>query len=174
MADSGVGSLRQAILDADTNPGPHNIIFQISGTPPFTITPLSALPAVGNPTIIDGTIQNGFTSAPVIELNGASAGANVIGLQLLSGFSTVRGLAINRFSAQGIVLNGPSNVIQGNYIGTDVTGKMARGNASYGLGVNSSGNLVGGTNAGNGNVISGGNDTGIYIYNTSALSLIHI
>ena len=167
-ADSGAGSLRQAILDADTNSGTNNIIFQISGTPPFTITPLSALPAVGNPTVIDGTTQNGFTSAPVIELNGASAGANVIGLQLLSGFSTVRGLAINRFSAQGIVLNGPSNVIQGNYIGTDVTGKMVRGNASYGIGVNSSGNLVGGTNAGNGNVISGGNDTGIYIYNTSA------
>ena len=167
-ADSGAGSLRQAILDADTNPEPNNIIFQISGTPPFTITPLLALPAVGNPTIIDGTTQNGFTSAPVIELSGASAGANVIGLQLLSGFSTVRGLAINRFSAQGIVLNGPSNVIQGNYIGTDVTGKMVRGNASYGIGVNSSGNLIGGTNAGNGNVISGGNDTGIYIYNTSA------
>jgi titin len=167
-ADSGAGSLRQAILDADTNSGPNNIGFQISGTPPFTITPLLALPAVGNPTIIDGTTQNGFTSAPVIELSGASAGANVIGLQLLSGFSTVRGLAINRFSAQGIVLNGPSNVIQGNCIGTDVTGTLARGNASYGLGVNSSGNLVGGTNAGNGNVISGGNDTGIYIFNTSA------
>jgi titin len=167
-ADSGAGSLRQAILDTDTNSGPNNIGFQISGTPPFTITPLTVLPAVGNPTVIDGTTQNGFTNAPVIELSGASAGANAAGLRLLSGFSTVRGLAINRFSAQGIVLNGPSNVIQGNCIGTDVTGTLARGNASYGLGVNSSGNLVGGTNAGNGNVISGGNDTGIYIFNTSA------
>src|ERR1035437_8415250 len=167
-ADSGVGSLRQAIWDADTNSGPHNIIFQISGTPPFTITTLSALPAVANPTIIDGTTQNGFTSAPVIELSGASAGANVIGLQLLSGFSTVRGLAINRFSAQGIVLNGPANVIQGNYIGTDVTGKMVRGNASYGLGVNSSGNLVGGTNSGTRNVVAGNGQSGIYLNGSAA------
>src|ERR1039457_4748660 len=100
-ADSGAGSLRQAIWDADTNSGSHNIIFQISGTPPFTITPLLALPAVGNPTIIDGTTQNGFTSAPVIELSGASAGANVIGLRLLSGFSTLRRVAITRFFATG-------------------------------------------------------------------------
>jgi len=167
-ADSGAGSFRQAILDADTDPGPNSIVFQISGTPPFTITPLTVLPALGNPTTIDGTTQNGFTSAPVIELNGASAGATAAGLQLLSGFSTVRGLAINRFSLQGIVLSGPANVIQGNYLGTDVTGALARGNGSFGIWVESSGNLIGGTNSGNGNVISGGNDTGIYISNTSS------
>ncbi len=162
-ADGGAGSLRQAILNANTSPGSNNIIFQISGTPPFTITPLTALPSVGNPAVIDGTTQNGFTNAPVIELNGASAGSSAVGLQLLASFSTVRGLAINRFLAQGIVLSGSSNVIQGSFIGTDVTGKIARGNSSYGIWIKSSGNLIGGTNAGNGNVISGGNDTGIYI-----------
>ncbi len=167
-ADSGAGSLRQSILDANTDPGPNSIVFQISGKPPFTITPLTVLPSLGNPTTIDGTTQNGFTSAPVIELNGASAGATAPGLQLLSGFSTVRGLAINRFSMQGIVLSGPANVIQGNYLGTDVTGAQARGNGSFGLWVKSSGNLIGGTNTGNGNVISGGNDTGIYLSNTSS------
>ena len=167
-ADSGAGSLRQAILDAGTDPGPNSIVFQISGTPPFTITPLTGLPSVGNPTTIDGTTQNGFTSAPVIELNGASAGATSAGLQLLSGYSTVRGLAINRFSMQGIVLIGPSNVIQGNYIGTDVTGTLALGNGSFGIWVKSSGNLIGGSKIINGNVISGGNDTGIYISNTSS------
>ena len=162
-ANSGAGSLRQAILDADTNAGPNSIIFQLSGSPPFTITPLTVLPSLGNPTIIDGTTQNGFTGVPLIELNGTSAGANAPGLQLLSGFSGVRGLVINRFSAEGIVLTGPSNVIRGNYIGTDVTGKLARGNASFGIWIKSSGNLIGGTNSGDGNVISGGNDTGIYI-----------
>jgi titin len=170
-ADSGAGSLRQAILDADTNSGPNNIIFQIKiSGPPFTITPLTVLPSLGNPTIIDGTTQNGFTNAPVIELSGASAGENAAGLQLLSGFSAVRGLAINRFSGSlgyGIVLNGPSNVIQGNYIGTDMTGTLARGNGRFGIYVNSSGNLIGGTNAGNGNLISGGNGTGIYIFSAS-------
>jgi hypothetical protein len=162
-ADSGAGSLRQAILNANASAGTNSIVFQISGTPPFTITPLSALPSVGNPTIIDGTTQSGFTNAPVIELNGASAGSSSVGLQLLSSFNTVRGLAINRFLSQGIVLSGSSNVIQGNYVGTDVTGKIARGNSSYGIWIKSAGNLIGGTNAGNGNVIAGGNDTGVYI-----------
>ena len=166
-ADSGAGTLRQAISDSNTSPGTNNILFQISGTPPFTITPLTALPSVGNPTLIDGTTQNGFTGAPVIELNGTSAGAGAAGLQLLSGFNTVRGLVINRFAAPGIVLSGSSNVIQGNYIGTDVMGTNARANAGFGIWIKSAGNLVGGTNAGNGNVISGGNDTGIYIFNTS-------
>lgn len=166
-ADSGAGTLRQAMLDSDANPGTNNIVFQISGPPPFTLTPLTILPSLGNPTLIDGTTQPGFTGAPVIELNGTSAGATAAGLQLLSGFSTVRGLAINRFAAQGLVLSGPSNVIQGNYIGTDVTGTLARGNAGFGLWIKSSGNLVGGTNAGEGNVISGGNDTGIYLSSAS-------
>jgi hypothetical protein len=162
-ADTGAGSFRQAILDSNTNPGTNNIIFQISGSPPFSIIPHTVLPSVGNPAIIDGTTQNGFTGTPVIELNGTLAGGTAAGLQLLSGFSTVRGLVINRFSAQGLTLNGSSNVIQGNYIGTDLTGTKTGGNTSFGIWVMSSGNLIGGTNAGNGNVISGGNDTGIYI-----------
>jgi titin len=157
--------LRQAIQSSNTTPGTNQINFQISGTPPFSIAPHTALPSLGVPVVIDGTTQPGFVNAPVIELNGASAGANVAGLTLLSGFSTVRGLAINRFLAQGMVLNGPSNVIQGNYFGTDVTGTLSRANTSYGIWVESSGNLIGGTNAGNGNVLSGGNNTGIFILN---------
>ncbi len=79
-ANSGAGSLRQAILDADTNAGPNSIVFQLGGSPPFTIAPLTVLPSLGNPTIIDGTTQSGFTGAPPIELNGTSAGANAPGL----------------------------------------------------------------------------------------------
>lgn len=168
-ADSGAGSLRQAILDADGSPGSNTITFQISGTAPFTITPLSALPSVAQPTLIDGTTQSGFAGTPVIELNGTSAGSGSPGLQLFSsaGFCAVRGLAINRFSAQGIIFIGPSNTVQTCYIGTDVTGKIARANGSFGIWVKSSGNVIGGTNAGDGNVIAGGNDTGIYSINAS-------
>jgi len=83
-------------------------------------------------------------------------------------FNTVLGLAINRFPAQGIVLSGVSNVIQGNFIGTDTTGTLARDNGSFGIWVKSLGNQIGGTTAAARNVISGGNNTGIYIYNTSS------
>ena len=64
--DSGAGSLRQAILDANTNAGADTIVFQISGTKPFTLSLTSALPAVSDPLTIDGTTQPGYSNAPVV------------------------------------------------------------------------------------------------------------
>lgn len=61
-ADSGAGSLRQAITDANANAGPDTIVFSIPGMGPWTITVSSALPNITGPTVIDGTTQPGFTS----------------------------------------------------------------------------------------------------------------
>src|SRR5439155_9595225 len=73
-SDSGSGSLRQAILDANATNGLDSIVFQIPGTAPFTITPLAALPAITDPVVIDGTTQPGYTpNHPIIELSGVSA-----------------------------------------------------------------------------------------------------
>ena len=44
--DSGHGSLRQVITTANSLPGEHTITFDIPGTGPFTIIPLSPLPMV--------------------------------------------------------------------------------------------------------------------------------
>ena len=164
--DSGPGSLRQAILDANATNGLDTIIFQISGSPPFAISPVSPLPALTDSAILDATTQPGYTSQPVVELIGIGAGASAVGLRLGGGGNTVRGLAINRFDADGIRLESSGNVIQGNYIGTDVTGAIARGNGQYGIFVwNVSSNSIGGPNLTERNVFSGGNDTGIYILN---------
>jgi titin len=162
--DGGVGSLRQGILFANTNPGPNTIDFNISGSPPFTINLASPLPAISATMTIDGTTQTNYSpnDTPVIELNGTSTGSSGVGLQLNSPFNTVQGLAINRFPAQGIVLSGVSNTIQLNFIGTDTTGMTNRGNGGYGIWVESAGNLI------DGNLISGANNTGIYIYNTKS------
>lgn len=167
--DSGAGSLRQAILNANTTPGANLITFQISGGKPYTINLASALPAVTNTVTIDATTQTGYSNAPVVELNGTGAGSGSVGLQFAAAapFSTVRGLVINRFPAQGIVLSGASNIVQGNFIGTDTNGLVARANGSYGIWVKSAGNLIGGLNPTNGNLISGGNDTGIYLSSAS-------
>ena len=165
VADSGAGSLRQAILDVNAGSGSNSIVFNINGTKPFTITPLTPFPAVSNAVLIDGTTQPGFVNTPVIALNGSNMVSDAVGLQLAAGFSTVRGLAINNFTDQGLVLLGASNVIQGNFIGTDVRGAVAQGNGSDGIWVRSSGNLIGGTNAGSGNVISGNGDDGIFFNN---------
>jgi titin len=168
-ADSGAGSFRQALLTANTNPGVNTIVFQISGTPPFTIAPASALPVITNSVVIDATTQVGFTNKPVIALNGSSTSAGTIGLRFSAGASTLRGMAINHFPAQALELDSDANSIQGNFIGTDVTGTLAQGGGtgSYGILVKSAGNIIGGTNSGDGNVISGGNDTGIYLLNVN-------
>jgi len=165
--DSGPGSLRQAILDANATNGLDTIGFQIPGIAPFAIAPISPLPALTDSSIIDATTQPGYTTQPLIELVGTSAGGSSVGLRLGgSGGHTVRGMAINRFDADGIRLESAGNVIQGNHIGTDVTGTIARGNGQYGIFVwNVSSNLIGGTDLASKNVLSGGNDTGVYILN---------
>ena len=103
--DSGAGSLRQAITDANANAGQTDTIaFNIAGAGPHTIAPASALPVITDPVIIDGTTEPDFAGTPVIELDGAGAGAGVSGLVINAGGSTVRALVINRFTANGIVL----------------------------------------------------------------------
>src|SRR5207244_3884909 len=84
------------------------------------------------------------------------------GLTISSGGSTVRGLAINRFTANGIVLQtGGNNRIEGCRIGTDALGMTGSGNAVNGVLIQSgsSNSVIGGITSrpGNlpGNVISG-------------------
>ncbi len=87
-------TLRAAIQEANAIAGTDTIAFAIPGAGMHTITPGSALPAITDPVIIDGTTQLGYAGTPVIELNGTSA-APANGLNILAGFSTVRGLTIN-------------------------------------------------------------------------------
>src|SRR4029078_8256884 len=71
--DSGPGSLRQAMLDANATPnvsGPDLIRFDIPGAGTHTIHLLSALPQISDPVIIDGTTQTGYAGAPLVELDG--------------------------------------------------------------------------------------------------------
>src|SRR5437879_3578388 len=57
--DGGPGSLRQAILDANTAPGADQIAFAIPGPGPHTISPLSELPTITDPVDINGYTQPG-------------------------------------------------------------------------------------------------------------------
>ena len=85
-ADSGAGSLRQAILDSDSaTPGPNAIDFSI-GTGAQTISVSSALPSVTVPVLIDGTSQPGYSGVPLIDVDGTSAGTTATGLDLAAEF----------------------------------------------------------------------------------------
>nr|HRK57869.1 hypothetical protein [Burkholderiaceae bacterium] len=114
----GVISLREAITASNnTAGGPHTINFNISGCGGVcTITPTSALPTITRAVTIDGWSQPGWTSAPLIELNGTSAGGGSHGLYLNTSGNTIRGLAINRFGQNGIYIhtNANNNTVQGN------------------------------------------------------------
>src|SRR5579884_577327 len=147
--DSDSGSLRQAILDANANPGSDTIQFQIPGTGVHTIVPGSALPPITDPVVFDVTQEPGYAGKPLIELDGAVAGTTgVNGLVISAGNSTVSGLIINRFSGEGLVLNtAGGDVVKGNYVGTDPSGEAAPGNAD-GVAVQSVANVtIGGTGA---------------------------
>jgi CSLREA domain-containing protein len=62
----------------------------------------------------------------------------------------------------GVHLAGSGTVVQGNYIGTDVTGNAPVGNV-IGISVAGDGNWIGGTNAGEGNVIAASTVDGVSI-----------
>ena len=148
-------SLREAIIAANTNPGQDTIAFSI-GSGAKTISPNSALPVINETVIIDGTTQPGFAGSPIIEIDGTNAGVNVTGLNLSGDHITVKGLVINRFTGSyGIGVGGSgSHVISGNYIGLDLTGKIALGNFT-GIGISSPDNIIGGTTPAERNIISG-------------------
>ncbi|MBI5471481.1 MAG: VCBS repeat-containing protein, partial [Ignavibacteriae bacterium] len=194
--DAGAGSLRAAIenanvlanIDAAT---PDTIVFNIPGGGPHSITPLTPLPAITDPVIVDGYSQPG-TSPGVLKiiLSGAvppgsptGPGAEAVlsahaktgvgetdnpppadGLTISAGNTTVKALVINGFSGNGIVLqtNG-GDTLRGNFIGTDVSGTVDLGNGGQGIIVNgTSNNVIGGTTIGDGNLISGNTNFGIY------------
>ena len=88
-ADAGAGSLRQAITIADASSNSlTSIAFDIptsdsgykSGA--WTISPASPLPEITAPVVLDGTTQPGFTSTPLIELDGTTAGSSASGLTI--------------------------------------------------------------------------------------------
>ena len=77
--DAGSGSLREAIVRANSHPGPDLIRFNIPGTGVQTIALSSRLPQVTDQVLIDGYTQPGASpnalavgdnAALVIELNG--------------------------------------------------------------------------------------------------------
>ncbi len=160
-ADSGDGSLRQAMLDANAMPNadastPDLIEFNLRGVGPHKIQPLSALPSISDAVVIDGYSQpgsqantnpvgQGLNTVLMVELDGTNAGAD--GFVITASNSVLRGLAINRFPAFGIwISDADNNVIEGNFIGTGTTGDFGAGNGNSGILVlRGSGNVIGGT-----------------------------
>ncbi|NNF57962.1 MAG: T9SS type A sorting domain-containing protein [Rhodothermaceae bacterium] len=168
--DSGTGSLRQAILDANANSGTDEIHFDIPGGGPHPIQPEDLLPTVTEAVTIDGLTQPGAdcTSWPptlLIELDGSMAGFGDEGLDLQASGIIIRGLVINRFQNSAVqIRDGDGITFECNFIGTDVTGTVARGDGSASHGINiiaGNGHVVGGPEISARNLISGNAGNGI-------------
>jgi uncharacterized membrane protein len=178
--DSGVGSLRQAILDANASIGPDTISFNITAGSPdghWTIQPLSPLPSLdGSDITLDGSTQPCSSSCPVgpkIILDGSQAGISH-GIIITSARNTVKGLVINNFKrvgppedsgGAGVYIVGPgaaSNSVLGCYIGTNADGTAAAKNSDWGVLIDdgATNNVIGGTAAGTGNLIAGNGKLG--------------
>ena len=134
-------SLRGALNNANSGSGADTINFAIPGSGVQTITPLTALPTIVYPVVIDGYTQPGSScnNSPIgdnasllINLDGNNLFSS--GLTITAGGSTVRGLIISSFSLRGIsLLTNGGNKIMGNYIGTNAAGTQARGNGGTGV-----------------------------------------
>jgi hypothetical protein len=176
-ADSGPGSLRQAIVDANATPGADTIAFNVSGAGcdgagVCTIAPGEALDTITEAVVIDGYTQPGaspntlaFSDNAVLKivLDADSPGE---GLHIGSDGSVVRGLVVNGGGGSGIRVEGAGNTITGNFLGTDASGLTAVPNGN-GISVNGPGNVVGGSSPGDRNIISGNTAIGIDLSNPS-------
>ena len=64
-------TLRAAIQEANAHSGADAIAFAVGAG--ATIAPFSQLPAIVGQVVVDGTSQQGYAGAPVVQLSGAPA-----------------------------------------------------------------------------------------------------
>jgi hypothetical protein len=173
-ADSGAGSLRQAILDANALCIPIELAcrirFLINEPRPleiwYTIQPRTPLPEItATSIIVDGRTQTEvFVEGPDIFLDGSAVNADGPGLSFFSKRASVYGLAIGNFRGNGITVRGEhrdygeQHFIAGNYLGVDPTGARATPNGGRGVEITSGDAHV------ENNVLSGNGRSGAYLW----------
>ncbi len=162
--DDNAGSLRDAIGQAISNPGPDTITFNasLSGDTISLLSSITISGANGDSTFIQGDIDENGT--PDIVLFGGSYD----GLIIQSDSCLINGLVLIGFTGAGnsaLVIDGASGtVISGNYVGTSPNGQAVGASNFRGITLENSatGNFIGDGTAGGINVISN-NSFGVYI-----------
>lgn len=163
-ADSGAGSLREAITTANGNGEADTITFA-PALADQTIAPTTPLPPLAAPQItLDGDLDD--DCAPDINLSGASVGASLqagIAITNLGSGAVVRGLALHSFPRAAVSLGatGGGVVLTCNWVGTDTLGIAVLPNGSANLeqiSVGTSGNTIG-----PGNLVANGRGVGLRV-----------
>ncbi|MEP6946149.1 MAG: NosD domain-containing protein, partial [Acidobacteriota bacterium] len=173
----GVDIQSNANTIGSISPGSRNLISGnavgviLTGTAPVTA---SSNVVQGNyiGTDVTGAAAVGNSSGGVRLRHGATnnliGGTSVAARNIISGNTAGHGISIEDPEAF-------ANLIQGNFIGTDVTGNIALGNSPLGVEIanGAANNTIGGGALGAGNVISSSADIGIGIYQTSNCLIQH-
>ncbi|MEL6688012.1 MAG: right-handed parallel beta-helix repeat-containing protein, partial [Pseudomonadota bacterium] len=106
---SGAGSLPQAITDANNNPGPDTIVFNVPGSGERILNFSAAVTITDDDLTIDGTTQTGTTCgspssgtppSPVLRIDGTAngtTGGNYHGFRVNADNVTIRGFAMTSF-----------------------------------------------------------------------------
>ena len=118
-SDTGSGSLRQAITDANAAGGTNTIKFTIAAPGVQTIAPATALPSLGSNITLDGYTQPG-ASANTLSIGDNAViririeGGNLGPVFAVAGDgSTVRGLCFAHGSGTVLSVQGKNNFITG-------------------------------------------------------------
>ena len=168
LADSGPGSLREAIIAANTHKGADAIDFSVAGT----ISLKSALPTVTDSLELDGSSAPGYAGKPVVTLDFQ----NNAGLIISAGAdgSVIQSLSLVDSSGAGISLAASAVTVAGNYIGLRADGSTIESNRGDGVAIlaGSRDNLIGNDDSTSAfalsNVISGNRGNGVSITGVGA------
>ncbi|PYQ30476.1 MAG: hypothetical protein DMF56_06585 [Acidobacteria bacterium] len=162
--DSGPGTLRQAILDANAHPGLDQIDFSVATTDRVLINFLSPL-VITSPLILDGATQAVGRPEPPVILDRFTGTGDGLVLDSGADGSEIRNLEIRSVSGSdfaAIRILGASGVhVSANVLGSNA-GSLSMN--EVGIVVSTSGNLIGGFSPSDRNII-GGNGTGVLINN---------
>ena len=106
----------------------------------------------------------------VLDSSNTTIGGTISGAGNLVSANQVNGIGI-----ESQTLPATGNLVIGNTVGLDVTGFNALGNAQVGIGIlNASGNTIGGTAAGSGNIASGNGQVGIGLSATTGVATANV
>ncbi len=135
--------------------------------------------AAGTAAIPNGTIDANnpgydLAGAITLETPGNTVGGTTVGSGNLISGNDGDGIDLSFASYPDGSFSGVDSLIEGNFIGTDVTGTTSLPNQNEGIGLSSGAqyNTIGGAQAGAGNVISGNKSWGIYLDQFSGHNLI--
>jgi titin len=165
IADSGAGTLRQAIMDSNNQAGSNAIMFTL--VPNSAIGLATPLPAITTPVTIDGS---GASGAPQFVLDGSKLSGTGDGLTMMADNTTIKGLAIINFkSGAAITVSGNDDTIASDFIGVDLSGNAAANQDGIVQTSSSTAVTIGGSSTAERNVICGNTGSGVLLQGSGNL-----